>query len=189
MAVISLVPELRIHTPLTSDPQAIERALEEALPTGRFTSRHLSRLYDGATRAADLFDQSPGRRRVVLFVTFNAQNQSDKQTRKLIELYEERGIRLEVVALQSSGTRMGWRGAAGPPVICDPGPGCPPVRGRLEPDKGTLDRVAIATGGRVRRTATRRQDRLARSGRRKFAPDPAAHPPRKPRTPRPSAPL
>jgi hypothetical protein len=43
----------------------------------------------------------------------------------------------------------------GPALICEPGPGCPPIGREIEPDPGTLDALAVATGGSVRRLNVR----------------------------------
>jgi hypothetical protein len=154
MAVTSYVPEFRIHTTLTDDADLIEQAIIEAVSSSRTYASRRPRLYEAARRAADLFDDAPARHRAVMFITFNRQNPSEKQTRELIDLYRSRGIRLEVIVLASSQYRSGVRGTVNrsPDIFCDPGPGCPPL-GATDPDLGTLDRVAVATGGRVWRVA------------------------------------
>ncbi len=150
-AIASNVPEFRIHTPLTADPAAVERAVEEATRPHEPVARH-PRLYKAARNAADFFDDTPGpTTRAVLFLTFNREKPSEKQTRDLIEIYRQRRIALHVIVLPSGrGGRTGNPATGG--VICDPGPGCPPLGKTIQPDLGTLDRIAAATGGRTWRT-------------------------------------
>jgi hypothetical protein len=153
LAIASIVPEFRVHTPLTDDAGAIERGVEAAVATQSPHMTRRPRLYEVATKTADLFDTNTPTKRGVLVITFNREKPSDKRTREVLDLYRMHSIRLDVIVLPSgTGRRPGVHGGAtGPPggVFCDPGPGCPPLGNGAQPDLGTLDRIAVGTGGRV----------------------------------------
>jgi hypothetical protein len=153
VAVASTEPESRVHTPLTGDAAAIERAVEDASAAGGSRRSRRPQLYRTAVRSAELFDNGSPAKRAVLFITFNREKPSEKRTRELIELYRKQAIRLEVIVLPfGTGSQRGVRGGVIGPlggVFCDPGPACPPLRYSIQPDLRTLDGIAAATGGSV----------------------------------------